>query len=128
MDTLHFWLNAAAYAVLLLLSIYLVFKNIVLRKRVSDGGIEYLKLALESSEKVKFLTKEIEKRDKEALTETDGFVKFLSESRDWAFQYIEDVQSTILELKEAKESGDRKRIKISTDKLYELLPKENKEK
>lgn len=128
MDTLQFWLNAAVYTVLLLLSIYLVFRNIVLRRRLSDGGMEYLKLALESAERVKFLTKEIEKRDKEALTETDGFVKFLSESRDWAFKYIEDVQAAILELKEAKESGDRKKIKSSTDKLYELLPKENKEK
>ena len=34
-------------------------------------------------------TKEIEK--------SDGFLKFVSESRDWAFSYIEDVQDKLSE-------------------------------
>lgn len=128
MDTLQFWLNAAAYAFLFLISVYLVFKNIILRKRISDGGVEYLKLAMEASERIKFLTNEIEKKDKEALTQTDGFVKFLSESRDWAFQYIEDVQVAIKSLQDAKASADRTATKNSIERLYEFLPKENKEK
>jgi hypothetical protein len=35
---------------------------------------------------------------KQAITDveqTDGFLKFISESRDWAFKYIEDVQAAI---------------------------------
>ena len=31
------------------------------------------------------------------LSETDGFVKFISQSRDWAFQYIEEVQAALKE-------------------------------
>lgn len=31
------------------------------------------------------------------LENTDGFLKFLSDSRDWAFQYIEEVQTAISE-------------------------------
>ena len=29
------------------------------------------------------------------IEESEGFLKFISESRDWAFKYIEDVQDTI---------------------------------
>lgn len=30
-----------------------------------------------------------------AIEQTEGFVKFLSESRDWAFEYIETAQSEL---------------------------------
>jgi hypothetical protein len=35
------------------------------------------------------------KKDDRDIEQTEGFVKFLSQSRDWAFQYIEVVQSEI---------------------------------
>lgn len=31
------------------------------------------------------------------LSETDGFIKFISQSRDWAFEYIEEVQKALVE-------------------------------
>ena len=34
------------------------------------------------------------------LSETDGFVKFISQSRDWAFEYIEEVQKALTEFDE----------------------------
>jgi len=40
---------------------------------------------------------------KESITnveQTEGFLKFISESRDWAFKYIEDVQAAIKQFKE----------------------------
>ena len=43
------------------------------------------------------LQKEIEQI---TLKESDGFVKFLSQSRDWAFQYIEEVQTALSEFDE----------------------------
>jgi len=33
--------------------------------------------------------------DTKKIEETEGFLKFVSQSRDWAFQYIEGVQITI---------------------------------
>jgi hypothetical protein len=59
------------------------------------------------------------------LEQTDGFVRFISESRDWAFNYIEDVQNSIQELQTAVESGYPTEEKMA--KLFSLLP-ENKEK
>jgi hypothetical protein len=60
-----------------------------------------------------------------SIEQTDGFVKFLSESRDWAFNYIEDVQSSIKSLKDAKDNGKNTRAELN--KLFKFLP-DNKEK
>ena len=84
----------------------------------------------------------------EPIEQSDGFVKFLSESREWAFNYIEDVQKQISdfrssvspELKKIKSGKKLEKIEMETmlnnistafQKLDNVLPKEdttNKEK
>lgn len=59
-----------------------------------------------------------------SLQETDGFVKFLSESRAWAFTYIEEVQKSILELTVAMGSGLDGEISKAYAKLQTHLPKD----
>jgi effector-binding domain-containing protein len=77
------------------------------------------------------------------LSETDGFVKFISQSRDWAFEYIEEVQKALTEFDEeiasklewantyGKVAGDTvhtetiKTISEAYDKLKLVLPKNN---
>lgn len=59
------------------------------------------------------------------LQESDGFVKFLSDSRAWAFKYIEDVQESIQNLNAAMESGEDAEIAIAYQKLLEHLPKDD---
>lgn len=54
--------------------------------------------------------------------EPDGFIKFLSESREWAFTYIEEVQTTIKNLKSAMEGGDEDEITIFYNQLIGHLP------
>ena len=54
--------------------------------------------------------------------EPDGFIKFLSDSREWAFTYIEDVQSTIKNLKVAMESNNEDEITIFYNELIGYLP------
>ena len=76
----------------------------------------------------------------------ENFIKFLSDSRDWAYQYIEDVQSglnsfineTAPEINYFKEYGDTmamapnyysmKKIAEEYEKLKSLLPKEEEVK
>jgi signal transduction histidine kinase len=41
------------------------------------------------------LVKALDEIERLKLGESDGFVKFLSDSRDWAFDYIENVQSVL---------------------------------
>ncbi len=55
----------------------------------------------------------------------DGFVKFLSESRELAFEYISEVQLAIESLKIAMELNDETMISESYKKLISFLPSEN---
>jgi hypothetical protein len=57
----------------------------------------------------------------------DGFIKFLSESRDTAFEYISDVQASIESLKRAMDLRDEAMITESYTKLISFLPSENQD-
>ena len=77
-----------------------------------------------------------------AIENSEGFLRFVSESRDWAFQYIEEVQSALQdftseiepEISYFKEYGDiasmspnyysMKKIAAAYDKLKEVLPED----
>lgn len=80
------------------------------------------------------------------LESTDGFLNFLSESRDWAFKYIEDVEKSFLELDsamkkvfqwsdtygnvngEAPHTEAIDEIKTAYEKFKDTMPNNNKEK
>ena len=49
----------------------------------------------------------------------ENFIKFLSDSRDWAFEYIETSQKVI---KEVSEELNNKGLTNYSDKLMALLP------
>jgi hypothetical protein len=52
----------------------------------------------------------------------ENFIKFLSDSRDWAFEYIEKSQQTI---KEVSEELKDKGLNTYSEKLLALLPENN---
>lgn len=120
-----FWINAVVYASLFFLSLYLLIRNIYLRKYIAENSVSYLQLVLNSKKQIEVLQQELQKREDAAIENTDGFLKFVSESRDWAFNYIEDVQQSIQQLKNSVESGYNTEEELA--KLFSLLP-ENKEK
>ena len=66
------------------MSILLSIKMFVLRKRVMSLAISLVKV-----EEVFNSTK---KEDSDSDVHKENFIKFLSDSRDWAYLYIEDVQ------------------------------------
>lgn len=66
---------------------------------------EIVQLNIDKIALLRQLEKALNEKDNQSLEQTDGFVKFLSESRDWAFDYIEKVQSSIQKLKTSIESG-----------------------
>ena len=89
-------------------------------------------------QKLDELHKELSARE---LFETDGFIKFISQSRDWAFEYIEEVQKVLAEFDEeiapqlewantyGKTAGDTvhtetiAKISEAYNKLKSVLPK-----
>jgi len=137
------WIDAVVVGVLVTIIIYLVyrfFKARVLFKTLSELYMQELADKMLLQKKVEELYQDIENVK---LQQTDGFLKFVSESRDWAFQYIEEVQSALSEfdkdiaptiewantfgqvLGESAHTNALKRISEAYDKLKEVLPKEN---
>jgi hypothetical protein len=55
----------------------------------------------------------------------NDFIKFLSESRDGAYEYIEDVQSAILDLHNSMGQDDEDKIDVAYKNLLNFLPTTN---
>jgi hypothetical protein len=62
--------------------------------------------------------------NQKGLNENDEFVKFLSDSRDWAFDYIETVQKSIMDLHIAMGLSDEVMIAAAYKSLLDHLPKD----
>lgn len=58
------------------------------------------------------------------VEDKDGFIKFLSQSREWAFEYIENVQGAIKVLEEAMQSKNDEEINKSYQELLKFIPEE----
>lgn len=76
----------------------------------------------------------LDKQQVKPVEETEGFLRFVSESRDWAFQYIEDVQSSIEEYRQiadvvplSKDMSVQQAEQLSAayDRLMSFLPEDN---
>jgi hypothetical protein len=126
LDFLMFLIVSTFFAGLLTITalLFIRYRNTEkkLRQMTIDAGIisvEFQKLLSEKQSK--------------PLDETQGFVKFISESRDWAFTYIEDVQTAIDQYRKiadvvpiSKDMTVEQAEKLSEayDKLIDFLPTE----
>jgi hypothetical protein len=105
------WISLIAFIVIITilgLSIYLNVENA--KSMIIENRILKDKLASMTAES--------------SIENSNGFLKFVTESRDWAFSYIEDVQQSISSLKTAVENGYPTEEEMKT--LFNLLP-ENKQ-
>jgi hypothetical protein len=128
---------------LTLLVAYFGFRNVVLRRKLQDSITEKLQLSVNASIIRSEYSKAVQEIENMKLEKSDDFVKFLSDSRDWAFTYIEDAQEKISEFdKQVQEIAEWNRtygsvvgdtphsskieeINLAYDKIRSLLP-ENK--
>lgn len=88
-------LDILALIILSVLCVFLFIAALHQRKARVDLLNKYVAVEIEKSvilDKLSEAFKEIQAKDVE---ESDGFLKFISESRDWAFQYIEEVQAAL---------------------------------
>lgn len=74
--------------------VFLIFNNVNLKILKNN----LLKELLVSNIKILSLEKTIESNDTNNNLDSDSFLKFISDSRDIAFTYIEDVQQKIIDL------------------------------
>lgn len=83
--------------VLILVLLYLVIKSNLNKRKILALYIQSEMHKHMLGQKIEELQKELSSKE---LSETDGFIKFISQSRDWAFEYIEEVQKALVEFDE----------------------------
>jgi hypothetical protein len=82
------------YIISTLIFVYSIVKlNVQKRKLLSI----YIQVEMDKYLISQKLQEVSEKLANKELVETDGFIKFISQSRDWAFEYIEEVQKALAE-------------------------------
>lgn len=102
---------------LVLANIYFLAQYRVYLKKYLSSGLENLILKAQLSDQA-------QKTLKGGISESEGFIKFLSDSREWAFDYIENVQEAIQDLKTAMDADDNEGIGEAYQKLVAYLPSE----
>ena len=127
-------INDIVFVFLLLAVGYFIISNILIRlknKRLFIAAAQAEADRLTVYDQVQ----EILKREAERSQEGDGFIKFMSQSRDWAFEYIEEVQADLYELKEfvyhhgtaPKTVAQANEMNKILSKILNHLPKEKDE-
>ena len=74
----------------------------VVRLRLKNRRLasELLQITLDQNTLMTKLAEELKRKEEVSLEKTDGFLKFISESRDLAFQYIESMQEALVKFKD----------------------------
>lgn len=87
------------FGILSFLVIVLLINNFRLQLKVKKLTANFLQYSIDKAVIIGNLKEQLDKRKPDDVEKTDGFLKFISESRDWAFQYIEDVQAALTAFK-----------------------------
>jgi hypothetical protein len=101
-------------AVSLVALLYLMLSVKNLKAKLIQNALDSIRIADELSK----IT------NQQALNENDEFVKFLSDSRDWAFDYIETVQKSITDFHLAMGLSDEVMIAAAYKSLISHLPQD----
>jgi hypothetical protein len=116
----------SAIGYLLIALVLSKLQNRRLAVRAAQAEIDRLAVYIE--------TQELLKNEAARVESSDGFVKFMSKSRDWAFEYIETVQEDLLNLKELfddvgvapKTVAQANDLSARIERVLSNLPKEDK--
>jgi threonyl-tRNA synthetase len=87
------FISIVAVIVVLMLSV------LSLRLKNRKLAAELLQITLDQNILMTKLAEELKKKEDVSIEKTDGFLKFISESRDLAFQYIEAIQEALVKFK-----------------------------
>lgn len=111
--------------VLIVMTSLFAISSVALLVYAAKGERKIRQLTIDKAIFMGELAKMLEKQDNKAIEETEGFLKFISESRDWAFTYIEDVQQALMVYDVALSTDDAKIINDAYKKLISFLPEDD---
>ncbi len=119
-------LGLISFSVFLVLLVIMSYAVIVFGIKARKLSAQIAQLNVDKILLLDRLEKALDAKESQSIEKTDGFIKFLSESRDWAFTYIEDVQKAIDAVKVSVSYG--KASEESLEKLFSFLPEQQGEK
>jgi hypothetical protein len=132
-----------AFSILVFVIVLLIVNTIRLQFRNQKLILKNVQDSMDKNTIILKLKEEIQKNNNSSIEQTDGFLKFISESRDWAFKYIEDVQATLTVFKNKVEpkfkyantygtvSGQNayleiiQEIELAYEELKNIMPEDN---
>lgn len=88
------------FLLIVLVVIGLLISVVKLRLKNRRLAAELLQSTLDQNILLTKLAEELKKREEVSVEKTDGFLKFISESRDMAFEYIETMQEALVKFKD----------------------------
>jgi hypothetical protein len=83
----------------ILVVVTLLISVVKLRLKNRKLAAELLQATLDQNILLTRLAEELKKKEEVSVEKTDGFLKFISDSRDMAFEYIETMQEAIVKFK-----------------------------
>jgi hypothetical protein len=84
-----------AFSVFILLFFFLIVRNVRLTIKLSRLSLELVKSYIDRTVISEKLAEVSEKANTKTDSESEAFLKFVSDSRDWAYQYIDEVQESL---------------------------------
>ena len=88
------------FVLIVLLVITLLISVVKLKLKNRKLAAELLQGTLDQNILLTKLAEELKKKEDVSIEKTDGFLKFISESRDLAFQYIEGIQEALVKFRD----------------------------
>jgi hypothetical protein len=92
-------LDFIAFGILGFFVFVLLINNLRLRSKTRKLTSQVIQISLDKAVISEQLKKVLDKKDSESIEQSEGFLKFISQSREWAFDYIEQVQAALLEFR-----------------------------
>lgn len=87
------------FALIILVISVLMVSIVRLRIKSRRLAAELLQATIDQNILLTKLAEELKKKEEVSVEKTDGFLKFISESRDLAFVYIEAIQEALVKFK-----------------------------
>lgn len=119
------WLDFTVYiitAVFISVLVYFIIALLIKNRRLTATATQ---ATIDRMAAMDMLYKLMDEQQNTNVEQTDGFLKFISESRDWAFTYIEDVQQALMVYDVALSTDDAKIINEAYKKLISFLPEDD---
>jgi hypothetical protein len=92
-------LDFIAFGILGFFVFVLLINNLKLRSKTKKLTSQVIQISLDKAVISEQLKKVLDQKDSESIEQSEGFLKFVSQSREWAFDYIEQVQAALLEFR-----------------------------